>query len=200
MREAVGQQDLRARGQLGHIARQRIAHLNRAGQLRPALLQHLGEVLACVTAARKVQRDLPAFAHRDDPAGKHAGALILGVALQRQHTHAGVIVMHHIVLCRLPDQLIQRRFERLRGLFDDLPLRSRRQRDTHLRFQLLQPVERSSGAVLELSDHRRGRFIVLIRPHPFRLLRREDLTAGSATQPFQRVNGSCQRRLADNSH
>ena len=57
MREAVGRQDLHSYSQLRHIARQRIAHLNRAGQFRPALLQHLGEVLAGVTTARKIQRN-----------------------------------------------------------------------------------------------------------------------------------------------
>ncbi len=85
----------------------------------------------------------------------------------------------------LPDQLIPRRLERLRSFFDDLPLRSRRQRDTHLGFQLFQPVERRPGAVLQLGDHRRGRLIVLIRPHSFRLLGREHLPAGPAAQPLQ---------------
>ena len=46
MREAVGQQDLHARGQLWNIARQRIAHLNRTRQFGAPLLQHLSEVLA----------------------------------------------------------------------------------------------------------------------------------------------------------
>jgi hypothetical protein len=41
MRETVGQQDLRSRRQLGNIARQRVAHQNRAGQFCMALLQHL---------------------------------------------------------------------------------------------------------------------------------------------------------------
>ena len=45
------------------------------------------------------------------------------------------------------------------------------------------PVERSSGTVLELSDHSRRRFVVLIRSHPIRLLCREHLPAGAAAQP-----------------
>ena len=108
--------------------------------------------------------------------------------------------MDYRALRRILDQLIQRRLERLRGLFDDLPLRSRWQWNPHLRLQLLQPVERRSGAVLELSDHRRGGFIVLIRPHAFWLLRCKDLPTRTATQPLQRVDRSSKRCLADNSH
>ena len=93
--------------------------------------------------------------------------------------------MDHRALCRLPDQLIPRRLDYLRNFFGDLPLRGRRQPDAQLAFQLFQPVERRSGTVLELGDHRRSRFIVLIRTHSFRLLRREHLPAGPAAQPFQ---------------
>ena len=109
----------------------------------------------------------------------------LRIALQHEHAHAGVIVMDHRALCRLPDQLIPRRLDHLRCFLDDLPLRGRRQRDTQLAFQLFQPIERSSGAVLELGDHRRRRLIVLIRPHSFRLLCREHLPAGATAQPFE---------------
>ncbi len=51
----------------------------------------------------------------------------------------------------------------------------------HLCLQLFQPIERSSGAILELGDHRRSRLIVLIRSHSFRLLGREHLAARAAT-------------------
>ena len=57
-------------------------------------------------------------------------ALIGWIALQHQHAHAGVVVVDHRALCRLPDQLIQRRLDHLRFFLDDLPLRGRRQRDT----------------------------------------------------------------------
>ena len=86
--------------------------------------------------------------------------------------------MDYRALRRLPDQLIPRRLYHLRSFLDDLPLRSRRQRDTQLSFQLFQPVERRPSTVLQLGDHRRRRFIILIRPHSFRLLCCEHLPAG----------------------
>jgi hypothetical protein len=43
--------------------------------------------------------------------------------------------MHYRALRRLPDQLIPRRLERMRSFFDDLPLRSCRQRDNLASFE-----------------------------------------------------------------
>ena len=95
-------------------------------------------------ASGEVQRDLPALAGGHDAAGEHARAFVRRLALQPQHAHAGVVVVHHLALRRLPDQLIPRRFDQLRGFLDDLPLRRRRQRNPQLTFQLFQPVERQS--------------------------------------------------------
>jgi hypothetical protein len=83
-----------------------------------------------MSAAREVERDLVPLTDRHDSAGEHTRALIGWIALQHQHAHAGVIVVHHRALCRLPDQLIPRRLDHLRFFLDDLPLRGRRQRDT----------------------------------------------------------------------
>jgi hypothetical protein len=47
---AQRQQQVHARGQLGHVARQRIAHLNRRTQLRRAPFEHLGQVLTRMPA------------------------------------------------------------------------------------------------------------------------------------------------------
>ena len=77
-------------------------------------------------AAGEVQGDLPALPGRNDAAGEHAGAFVTGLTLQLEHLHAGVVVVHHLALRRLPDQLIPRRFDQLGGLFDNLPLRRRR--------------------------------------------------------------------------
>ena len=93
--------------------------------------------------------------------------------------------MDHRALCCLPDQLIPRRLDHLRSFLNYLPLRGRRQRDTQLALQLLHPVERSSGTVLELGDHCRRCFIVLFRSHSFRLLCREHLPTGTAAQPLE---------------
>ena len=108
--------------------------------------------------------------------------------------------MDHLALRRLADQFVTRRLDRLRGFLDDLPLRSRRQRNAQLLFQLLQPVERRTAAVLELSDHGRGRFIVLILAHAFGRLRGEHLSTGAATQTLQRVDRDCKRSLAGDAH
>lgn len=163
-------------------------------QLSAALLQHIREIFAGMPGAGKVQRDLPSFAGGDDPAGKHTGVLIAGIAFEPRHTHAGVVVVHHFALRRLPDQLVTSRFDRSRSPLDDLSLRGRRQRYAQLLFQLLQPVARSAAAILELRDHGRGRFIVLILVHAFRRLGREYLPAGAAAQPLQRVLRRGKRR------
>ena len=79
-----------------------------------------------MSAAREVERDFVPLTNRHDPAGEHARALIGRIALQHQHAHAGVIVVDHRALCRLPDQLISCRLDHLRFFLDDLPLRGRR--------------------------------------------------------------------------
>jgi hypothetical protein len=108
-----------------------------------------------------------------------------GSRASRSHAHAGVVVVNHFALRRLPNQLIPCRFDQRRSLLHNLPLRRRRQRNAELIFQLFQPVERSSTAVLEQRDHRCGRLVVLLRAHAFRLLRGEHLPAGAAAQPIQ---------------
>jgi hypothetical protein len=78
----------------------------------------IGKILARVLAAGEVQRNL-ARAGRHNPAGEYTRALVRGLAHQAQHAHAGVVVMQHLTLRRLADQLIARRFDHL-GDFDAL--------------------------------------------------------------------------------
>jgi hypothetical protein len=66
--------------------------------------------------------------------------------------------------------------------------------------QLFQTIERRPATILELGDHRRSRFVVLLRADPFWLFSREDLPAGSTAQSFQRVDRGCQRRLSHDPH
>ena len=151
-------------------------------------------------APGEVQCDLPSRRGGDDPAGEHARAIIGRLALHVQHTHAGIVVMQHFSLRRLTDQLIVRWLDHFRGFLDKLPLCRRRQRNAEQFFHPLQPLEGHAAAVLELRNHRRGRFVVLFRTHSFRSLGGEHLSAGIAAQPFQLIHGGGQRCLSHDSH
>ena len=83
----------------------------------------MGDVLARMLAAGEVQGNLLALPGRNDAAGEHTGAFVAGLTLQLEHLHTGVVVVYHLALRRLPDQLIPRRFDQFGGLFDNLPLR-----------------------------------------------------------------------------
>ena len=138
----LSQQNLHSARQLRHIPRQRITHLNRARKSLAHVLQHVGDVLARMLASGEVQRDPPALSPVETMPLVNTPVRSSPVsALQFQYPHAGVVVVQHLALRRLPDQLIPRRLDQLRGLLDNLPLRRRRQRDPQLAFQLFQPVE-----------------------------------------------------------
>jgi hypothetical protein len=78
-------------------------------------------------APGEVQGDLLALPGRNDPAGEYTGAFVIGLTLQLEHPHAGVVVVYHLALRGLPDQLIPRRFGQLqrwdknRGMFLEEP-------------------------------------------------------------------------------
>src|ERR1700689_3378072 len=97
-------------------------HLDRRSQSGSALLQDIGEVFARMLPSAEVQRDLPPAADRYDAAGEGSRASVVPAARHLQYPHAGVIVMHHTALRRLPDELAQHGFERLRGCLHQLPL------------------------------------------------------------------------------
>src|SRR6202161_4592832 len=68
MRQTVGQQNFDTR-QLWRVPRESVAHLKGRIALRRALLQNIGEILARMFPAGKVQRDPPLPPDRDDAAG-----------------------------------------------------------------------------------------------------------------------------------
>src|SRR5260370_38415201 len=70
MREAVGQQDLHAATECGHIPRQGITHLNGPGEIRHSMLQHIAQIFARVLPPSEVQRDLPPLMGRYDATGR----------------------------------------------------------------------------------------------------------------------------------
>jgi hypothetical protein len=82
MRQTVRHQNLHAAGQLRHVPRQRITHLDHRAQVLRPLFQHIGDVLAGVLAPGEVQGDLLALPGRNNAAGEHAGAFVTGFALQ----------------------------------------------------------------------------------------------------------------------
>src|SRR5882672_65460 len=57
VRQTVSQQDLRAVGEFGRIARERITHLQGPGEIRCAVFEHIAQILARVLAAGEVQGD-----------------------------------------------------------------------------------------------------------------------------------------------
>ena len=76
MRQTVGQQDFHTR-QLWRVPRESVAHLNGRIQFRRALLQNIGEILARMLPAGKVQRDPPLPPDRYDAAGERSRASVV---------------------------------------------------------------------------------------------------------------------------
>src|SRR5262252_10765976 len=66
--------------------------------------------------------------------------------------------------------------DQLRRLLHDLPLRGRRQRDSQIIFQILQPIKRHATAIFQLCNHGGGAFLVLVFSHPFRDVRTINLS------------------------
>ena len=129
MRQTVREQDLRAVGEFGRIARQRIAHLEGPGETRCAVFEHIAQIFTCMLAAGEVQRDPAPCLRRHDAGSEHTGTIVGWLARQTQHAHRGIVVVQHFALRRLPDQFVTRGFDHLRGFFHDLPLRRGGQRN-----------------------------------------------------------------------
>ena len=151
-------------------------------------------------AAGEVQRDPASCLCRHDAGSEHTGTIVGWLARQTQHAHRGVVVVQHFALRRLPDQLVTRGFDHLRGFFHDLPLRRGGQRNAQQLLQLFQSIKRHSTAVLQQRDHRRGGLVVFFGADAFRFRRGKYFAAQVAAQPIQLVHGCCQRRLAHDSH
>ena len=80
-------------------------------------------------AARKVKRDPLSLLDGDDAASEHARAFVGRLTGQPQHAHAGIIIVQHLALRPLPDQLVECRLDRFCRFGDDLPLGGGGQRD-----------------------------------------------------------------------
>jgi len=181
--------------QLRRVARKRIAHLNGRRKVAGALLEHRSDIFARVLPSRKVQRDAPHPYHRNDPTGECAGAFVTRFAGQAQNAHARVVVVQYAALRRLPDQLLQRRADPLRGGHQEFPLRRGGQGHAQLLLQPFQPVKGHSRTVLHQGDHGHGRGIVLVRARRRRCVSGENLPAGIAAQPLHLAHGGLQRRV-----
>ena len=142
-----------------HIARQRVAHLNRWVQGRRTLGQDVAQVLPGVLASAEEQCDPVPLMHRHDARGEYAGTLPLttagsvfharlrqrrslgALAHQLQNLDCRIIVVQHIPLSGLPNQLMVSRLD-LFGLgVDNVPLGRGRQGDAEIPLQALQAVE-----------------------------------------------------------
>ena len=147
----------------------------------------------------EVQRDLPPAADRYDAAGEGSRASVVPAARHLKYPHAGVVVMHHTALRRLPDELVQHGFEPLRGCLHQLPLRGRRQGNPQLPLQPPHAVKWHSRAIFQKRDHNHGSGIELFRTRRLRLAGGEHLPAGIAAQPFHLEHSRLQRRLPGNA-
>ena len=81
------------------------------------MLQQVGEVLTRVLPPGEEQSDLAILPERYDAAGEDAGALVLRLARQLQDAHAGVVIVQHLALRSLPDQLVEGWLGNCRCLF-----------------------------------------------------------------------------------
>jgi hypothetical protein len=165
-----------------------------------------------VPAAAEEQRDLVAVAQSDHAGGVQAAAPV-GVdrgagqgrlpgsfSHQLEDLDRGVIVVQHVPLRRLPDQLRERRSEVQRDGLHDVPLGRGRQRDSQVPLQAFEAVERQSAAVLQQPDHAAGRGIVLRLAGLLGRIRGEDPAAQMAAQLLQPVDLRRQRRLPGDPH
>src|SRR3984885_12822026 len=76
VREAVSLQNLRAVTQFRGIARQRITHLQRRGEIPTAVLKRIAPVFAGVLAAGELQGDPASLLCGPDAAGEPPGAIV----------------------------------------------------------------------------------------------------------------------------
>ncbi len=119
---------------------------------------------------------------------------------QLQDLDRGVIVVQHVALGRLPDQLVEGRSEVGRDCRHDVPLGRGRQRNPQIPLQAFEAVERQSAAVFQKPDHGAGRGIVLLAARFFRRGGGEYFAAQVATQFLQPVNLRRHRRLPADPH
>ena len=115
-------------GQLGQIARQRVAHLDGSWQPRRPLLQHGGQVLSGMLAPCEIQPDPMSFANGYDAAGEHSRTfrgnvrVARRIPVQGQHAHGSIVVVQDFSLRRLADQLIHRGLDLGSGFLHELAL------------------------------------------------------------------------------
>ena len=127
---------------LAQVARERVAHLDRWAELLGPLREHLGQVLSGMLAAGEEERDPAPLARGHDARGEDPGALRAPSRAARQrprlrqllpscseNLHRRVVVVQHLALRRLADQLLVGRLDHRGALLDDLPLRRGRQRN-----------------------------------------------------------------------
>jgi len=117
------------------------------------VLQYIAQVFPRVLAPGELQRDLLPLLGGHDTGRKHAGTLIGRLARQMQHANAGIVVVQHFALSRLPDQFVARRLDYLRGFFHDVHQSSHQTRSScegsrpHLSIGAIEAAPASIGFV-----------------------------------------------------
>ena len=144
------------------VARQRVAHLDRRGQLAGALRQEVGQVQPGVLVAGEVQRHLAPL-RQDGDQGRGVDRLGLGglpgglepgtFGPEREDLRRGVVEMNERGLCGLAEQLVADRARGRHGIGDDLPLRGIGQRHVQAGLQTFEAVQRHAVAVTQEGEH-----------------------------------------------
>lgn len=184
------------RQRLWSVATERIAHLGGRAEFGFLPKQQAGEILARVTASGKEQCYAMRAGNAHDPGGEQSGAVVRRLARKTENPHAGIVVMNHQALSRLPHQLTPYRCQYNGGCRQQLPRGGGGQRNSKLTLQPLQPVKRDSAAILQHRDDADYRRVVLPMASACGRLRGKNLSAQIATQRFQFVPGRLYRRLS----
>ena len=122
------------------------------------------------------------------------------LAHQLQDLDRRIVIMYDLALARLPNQLLEDRFDVLGLGADNTPLGRGRQGSAQALLQPFISIEGHSRAVFQECDHAPDRCIVPWRTRVRRRLGREDLAAEIATQLLQIIHLSLHRRLARKPH
>jgi hypothetical protein len=100
-----------------------MTHLNRRAKFISTPPEQVRQILARMLSSSKEQRDAIFTLQAHDARSVQTGALIRHLPHEAQDLNTGVVVVKHLALSRLPDQLLPDRLEHPGGRFDNLPLR-----------------------------------------------------------------------------
>lgn len=117
------------------------------------------------------------------------GVLRLEVSGKCEDPHGCVVVMEDLSLRALSHELEKGRVGLVRHPLGDIPLRRCRKGDLEVFLEPFHAMEGKSASVFHAGDDGARGLVVFFIPHPIWKLRREDLAAEVAAEPFTFING-----------